>query len=268
MLLFCLLQGGITYVLVNNTDDPTPPKELVNFTLQNAITVGLLIGLILGADSISGERERGTLEALLLTPTSRRQLVVGKFLAGISVWLATMVITVPLMAMVSQGDEVFGPALFWGIIMGLLIAPAFTALGMILSFWSNSNKTSLFVSLTMYFVFFLPTLLLGGAQKGRVAYLLKRVNPMESFNHFLENVLVNNRTPHQMSLWFTSPVVFAVLVFGLLFLYASPGLRLEGGKMSKFWSSLGRRLGLAGSACLIVVPLSTSLVMAFQGITH
>ena len=115
----------------------------------------------------------------------------------------------------------------------------------------------------MYFVFFLPTLLVGGSQKGRVAYLLKRVNPMESFNHFLENVLVNNRTPHQMSLWFASPVVFAVLVYGLLFLYASPGLRLEGGKMSKFWSYLGRRLGVAGVASLIVVSLSPSLITAF-----
>ena len=38
--------------------DPTPPKELIYVTLMNAINVGMFMSLILGADSISGERER------------------------------------------------------------------------------------------------------------------------------------------------------------------------------------------------------------------
>jgi ABC-2 type transport system permease protein len=60
-----------------------PPKEMVFATLQIVFYVGGIIGMIIGADSISGERERGTLEALLLTPVSRRQIILGKFLAGL-----------------------------------------------------------------------------------------------------------------------------------------------------------------------------------------
>ena len=55
-----------------------PPAELVFLTLLSAISFGVLISLIVGADSISGERERATLEPLLLTPTGRRRIVAAK----------------------------------------------------------------------------------------------------------------------------------------------------------------------------------------------
>ncbi len=262
LLIFCILQGVLTYFMVSNTSDPTPPKEMVYFTLENAIAVGLLIGLIIGADGISGERERLTLESLLITPVSRRQLIVGKFLAAISPWPAALAITIPFLAVLSQGDEIFGPAVLWGTLMGTLMAPAFTAMGMLVSFWSNSNRTSLFVSLIMYLVFYIPTELPSGGQAGKYGRLLKSVNPMESNGHFLEKILVNNRGLAEFWPWLKAPVIFAILVYVLLFWYASSRLRLEG-KAGKFWSFLGRRLGLSTIAFLMI-SLSTFPTRAFQ----
>lgn len=240
LLIFCVFQGVMTYLMVSNTSDPTPPKEMVYFTLENAIAFGLLIGLIIGADSISGERERLTLEALLLTPASRRQIIVGKFLASISPWPAAFAITIPFLAALSQGDEIFVPAVLWGAIMGTLMAPAFTALGMVMSSWSNSNKTSLFTSLVLYLVFFIPTQLPGGAQAGRYGRFLKRINPMESNGHFLEKVLVNNRGLVEFWPWLASPVLFAVIVYVLLFFYPVPEFSLEAETIEQFswlWGS-------------------------------
>jgi ABC-2 type transport system permease protein len=85
ILIYGIFLGVVTYVVASNSElSLIPPKEMVYETLKNAMAVSLFIGLIIGADSISGERERATLESLLLTPTSRRQIVGGKFLAGIS----------------------------------------------------------------------------------------------------------------------------------------------------------------------------------------
>ncbi len=263
LLIFCILQGALTYFMVSNTSDPTPPKEMVYFTLENAIAVGLLIGLIIGADGISGERERLTFESLLLTPASRRQIIVGKFLAAISPWPAALAITIPFLAVLSQGDEILGPAVLWGTLMGSLMAPAFTAMGMVVSFWSNSNRTSLFVSLVMYLVFFIPTQLPSGGQAGKFGRLLKSVNPMESNGHFLEKILVNNRGLAEFWPWLKSPVLFAVIVYVLLFWYASSRLRFEGGKTGKFWSYWGRRIGLSVIAGLMI-PLNTFPVVACQ----
>ena len=237
MLLFCVIQACTSYAMVGNTADPTPPKEMVYFTIENAIACGLFMGVILGADTISGERERASLEALLLTPTSRRQIVFGKFLAASSPWAAAMVITGPFVFVLSQGDEVLGHALLWGAIMGTMLATAFAALGMIVSIWCNSNRSSLFVSLVAYFAFLMPTLLPGGAQAGKFGRFLKRLNPMESNGHFLEKVIVNNRPPSEFSDWLASPVLFTALVLGLLFLYASPGLGLAAGRAKRLFKA-------------------------------
>ncbi len=245
LLAFCIFQSVMTYLMVSDTSDPTPPKEMVYYTLENAIAFGLLIGLIVGADSISGERERLTLEALMLTPASRRQIVAGKFFAGISPWPAALVITIPFLIVLSEGDEVLGPAVLWGTVMGTLMAPAFTALGMVISSWSNSNKTSLFVSLVLYLVFFIPTQLPGGAQAGRYGRFLKRINPMESNGHLLEKLLVNNRGLAEFWPWLASPVIFAVIVYVLLFLYPVPKFGLEAEEMGNLLPFWRRRIDMS-----------------------
>jgi len=237
VLFFCIMLGGASLLqAVISVDDVIPPREMIFSVLGLGISFGLVMGLVIGADSLSGERERSTLEALLLTPTSRWDIVAGKFLAAISLWPVAMVLTGPYVALLAQGDEALGPALLWGAVLGTLLAASFAGLGMLVSFWSNANKTSLTISLTLYLLFFLPTQMPSGAQKGAMGYLLKRVNPIEAVNQFLENVIVNNRTPRHMLPWLTGPAVFAVLVLGML-VWQAEGLGLEGGPtwLSRFW---------------------------------
>ena len=227
ILIYGILLGIMSFGIASDSElDLIPPKEMVFFTLQIVIAAGIFIGLIIGADSLSGERERATLEALLLTPASRRQLVLGKFLAAISPWPVTLAITIPYMYVLAQGDEIFGEAVFWGVLLGSLLTLGFTGLGMLVSFWSNTNKTSYFLSLTLYLLCLVPTQWIGPLQKGFVGKFVQRVNPMEATNEFLEKILVNHRSLHEFQSWLRSPVVFAVLVLVLLFLYASPRLRL------------------------------------------
>ena len=265
ILTYSVLMGILVYVLSFNSElSLIPPKEMVYEMLKNAMAVSLFISLIIGADSLSGERERSTLEGLLLTPTSRRQIVVGKFLAGISAWPAAFAITIPYLYVVSQGDEILGPAIFWGGLLGSVLVPAYTGLGMLVSFWSNSNKTSYFVSLGIYILFLVPAQLPGRAQTGAAGQFLQWVNPVAATNHFLSKHLVNYRTLAEFWTWLTSPVVFAVLILGLLLLYAGPGLRLEGGKSSRFWSVVRRAAGSFLIGCLILA-LGVSPAMAFQG---
>jgi ABC-2 type transport system permease protein len=252
LLMFSVLLGIMAYVLASNSElDLIPPKEMVFLTLQAAVAVGLFIGLIIGADSFSGERERATLEALLVTPTSRRQIVVGKLLAALTSWPAALVLSIPYLFVLSQGDPAFGQALFWGSIIGTLLALCFTGFGMLVSIWSNSNKTSLFISLIFYLLCLLPTQFPGTAQTGTMGRLLKRVNPIESANHFLEKVVVNNRTLDEFGDWLVAPVLFAVVVLGLLLFYAGPALRLEAARAPLIRPLRGRGAGLLLIACLM-----------------
>jgi len=264
LLIYSVLLGIMTYVMASNSElSLIPPQEMVYETLKAAIAVGLFISMIIGADAISGERERSTLESLLLTPTSRRQIVFGKFLAAISPWPVALAITIPYLKVLSQGDAVFAQAVPWGALLGTALSPAFTGMGILASFWSNSNKTSLFTGLGIYILFLLPTQLPGSAQTGTMGSLLQQVNPIAATNHFLSKVLVNNRHVGEFWPFLISPALFAALVYVLLFWYAGPSLRLEGGKASKFWVSVGRLIGFSVIACFMIL-LSTTPAMALQ----
>ena len=228
VIIYSILLGVTAFVTSNNSElELIPPKELVFMTLSTAIAIGLFIGLVTGADSISGERERGTLEALLLTPTSRRQIVLGKFLAAVSPWPLALALAYPYLALFSQGGQAWARALLWGAFVGSLLTLAFAGLGMLVSIWSDSNKTSMVVALVIYIAFYIPTQWAGAAQTGVTGRLFKRVNPMEAGNHFLEKVLVNNRTLAEFWLWLAAPAVFLVLTLGVLFVYAAPRIRVE-----------------------------------------
>ena len=230
IILYSIFLGVASFVFASNSElDLMPAKEMVYLTLSGAITVGLFIALIIGADSFSGERERSTLEALLLTPTNRTQMVVGKFLASISPWPVAMIICIPYVVLLSQGDEILGTALLWGGIIGTILSPAFTGFGMLVSIWSSSNRTSIFVSLTVYLLFLLPVQFPGGAQTGTMGRLLKQLDPLEGADHFLEKIIVNNRTVGELLPFIWSPILFAALVFLLLFVFAAPRLSLDGG---------------------------------------
>jgi ABC-type transport system involved in multi-copper enzyme maturation permease subunit len=224
---YTVLLGGYAYWMARDSGvSLIPPKEMVFELLKAELLAGIFMGLIIGADSLSGERERATLEGLLLTPTSRRQLVGAKFLAACSTWPVALLVTVPYFKVLSQGDEVFGQAVLWGAAFGTVVTPGFTALGMLVSARSNSNKTSMFVSLALFLLFVLPTQLPGNAQGGFIGLLGQQVNPLGAYRYFLAKILVNNATPSQVWVYAVSPAVFGVLMIGFL-LYIGSALNID-----------------------------------------
>ena len=204
-----------------------PPVEMAFLTILSGISFGLFVGMVIGADSISGERERATLEPLLLTPAKPRQIVFGKFLAAMSPWPVTFLLTIPYVVVLAHGDNVVQEGLLLGALLGGLLAIAFTGFGMLVSIWAKSNRASLFASLVVYLVFLIPTQWPGSAQKGDLGYLIQQFNPLQASSEFLEKVLVNNRTVAEKMPYMLAAIFAAVGVMAVLFLYAAPRLRLD-----------------------------------------
>jgi ABC-type transport system involved in multi-copper enzyme maturation permease subunit len=258
ILIYTIVLAVMVYVYSFNTElSLIPPKESVYEMLKNAMAVSMFVALVVGADTLSGERERNTFESLLLTPISRRQIITGKFLAALSIWPVAYVIAIPFMNVLSQGDEVLIPAILWGLGTGTVMVVAFTALGMLVSFWSSSNKVSYFASLGIYVLLLVPAEL-PGTSSGAAGQFLQWINPMASVNHFLSKHLVNYEPLSLFWSWLIAPAVLALLSFGTLFFYAGPGLRLEPGKTSWPWAKkLVRAIGL-GSMVVLILMLSIS----------
>lgn len=253
--IYSVILGLLSYVLASNSElSLIPPKEMVFLILQTALLVGGFIAAIMGADCISGERERATLEALLITPSSRFQIVLGKLLAAITPWPAAMLTTIPYLWTLSQGDEVFAQAVFWGFIFGTLLTIGYTGIGMLASIWSASNRTSLGMSLLFFIMCALPVQFPGNTQTGVMGRFLKALNPMEAADHVLEKLLVNNRTLDELTTYLRSPVILPVLVLTILLVYAAPRLRLDPGIP---WSFRSKRKALTST----ILPLALSLLI-------
>ncbi|HLF72856.1 MAG TPA: ABC transporter permease subunit, partial [Anaerolineales bacterium] len=264
MLIYSVVLGFMVYIYSFNTElSLIPPKEATYEMLKNAMAVAMFVGLIIGADSLSGERDRATLESLLLTPASRRQIIIGKFLAAFSTWPAAYVIAIPYLYVLAQGDEVFGPSLFWGLITGTVLVIGYTGVGMLVSFWSSSNKVSYFVALGIYAMLLVPAEL-PGKSAGAAGQFMQWINPMAAVNHFLSKHLVNYRSVAEVGTFLTTSIVLAVLSFTALFLVGA-GLRLESGRGSKVWEKLGRAIGLSVIAGLMLASfLLAAPAYAFQ----
>jgi ABC-2 type transport system permease protein len=226
---FSLLLSLIAYLAATTTDlNFLERRESVSLTLQVAIGVGSLLALLVAADAISGERERGTLESLLLTPTSRLQLAGGKMIAALSLWFAAFAITIPYVWFLGRGIRVTGDALLSGLVVGSLLAIFLTSLGLIISALARSNRGSLSLGLFLLLAVFAPTQLPTGAEKGWVGELLLRVNPVTAGERYVGRIVVEGHGWSQDLSWLVSPLVGATLFAGAATLVSARLLRLRG----------------------------------------
>jgi ABC-2 type transport system permease protein len=264
ILVYSILLGAMAYVSwYNAVLDILPSQEAVSDLLWNAMTVSTFLGLIIGADTLSGERDRATLESLLLTPASRSHIVLAKLLAGVSIWPVAFIIAIPYLVALALGKDILGSALFWGAITGSILVIGYTGMGMLISFWSGSNKVSYFVSLGIYALLLIPAELPGDTVEF-VGQFMQWINPMAATNHFLSHTL-DQGAGNEFLTWLLSSLALAALSVGLLLGYMSRSLRLEAGTNIRFWEKLRRAIGLLMIAGLTVASLLVSPVYAFQG---
>lgn len=136
--------GGL-YAMVaaassNDVSSTTPVGKLF-FAAVTAVELGLicLLAPALTADLISGERERQTLDLLLVTPLSRRQIVVGKLVAALGSLLLLIVLALPIQAISVLIGGIGLEELLVGLLLLGLTATTYGCVGL---FWSARLRTT------------------------------------------------------------------------------------------------------------------------------
>jgi ABC-2 type transport system permease protein len=228
-LAYSLLLSIMTYLVATNSVlNFLEQRESVNLTLQVAVAVGALLVLLTAADSLSGERERGSLECLLLAPVERHELIIGKGIAALSLWVVAFVVSTPYVWFLGRGVGLVGVALLGGLAVGGLLAVFLCGLGLLVSTLAGSNKASLSVCLLLLFAFFAPTQLPAGAQQGWAGDLFIRLDPFSAGLHYLGKLVVDAHPAQQDASWLASPAL-AALIAVLAALAGSRVLGLRGG---------------------------------------
>jgi ABC-2 type transport system permease protein len=210
---FSVLVSVLAYLAATNQAlNFLEQRESVNLVIQVGMIVGALLSLLAAADAISGERERGTLESLLVSPVSRTELVGAKLLAALSLWFAAFGVLAPYTWFLGRGLGVVATALGASLLVGTLLAVFLSSFGMLVSLFASSNRVSLSVSLFVLLALFAPTQLPAGAKQGWFADLLLHVNPVTSGEHFVNRLVIGASSWSQETEWLVSPVLGAVVL--------------------------------------------------------
>jgi ABC-2 type transport system permease protein len=97
----------------------------------------------------SEERKMGTLEVLLTLPVTTRDMVFGKFVAGVALVALALALTLPIPIMVSLlGDLDWGPVV-GGYLGALLLGSTYLAIGLCVSARTDNQVVSLMLTLVI-----------------------------------------------------------------------------------------------------------------------
>jgi ABC-2 type transport system permease protein len=204
--LFSAFLSVVLYLLATNTSlNLLEQREAVTLMSQLGVAVGAILALILAADAVSGERERSTLEALLLSPAPRH---------------------VPYLWFLGHGIGIAGEATAATLVVGTMLAVALAGLGLSVSAATDSNRASLSICLLVLLALVAPTQLPPAAQSGWAGDALFRLNPVTAGEHYLGRLLTDGHSWSQDISWLLSPAIAAgVLLAVTAVSAASVGLR-------------------------------------------
>jgi ABC-2 type transport system permease protein len=211
---FAVVLSVTTYLVASNRAlNFLEQREAVALTVQLAVAVGALLVALGAADAVSGERERGTLESLLLTPAPRRSLVAGKALAALSLWGAAFVVSVPYLVYLAGGVGSTAAALESGLLVGSLLAVFVAGLATLVSSLVASNRLSLSITLFVLLALYAPTQM--PTAVGWVGETLRRLDPFTAGTQVLSDVVLGAGTMRGEVGWLASPLLGAAVAAAL-----------------------------------------------------
>ena len=195
--LIMIIAMATIYVQVRN---PMPRDFIMmmrNILVPTLLYFAPVLGVALGCDTISGEREKGTLKLILSQPVYRDTVINGKFLAATSA-LSLAVLITSLMSMgaliivigvTPTAEETLRTALF--LPFSILFTMTYYSIA---AFVSTSKKTSqsVILSIALWAVFTFAVPILAITSPSDVVEAISSVSPNYHFNKISEYLLTSH----------------------------------------------------------------------------
>jgi len=203
------------------------PDTWYNPDLKTSIyIVPGLIGVILTmtmvmltAMAVARERERGTLEQLIVSPLRRGELIVGKIVPYIAMGYVQMTLILLL------GHVIFGVPFSGSVLLLYLLAFLFIAANLALGLFFSTLAQTQQQAMQMSFFFLLPNILLSGFMfpfeaMPRPAQLLAQALPLTHFLRIVRGIVLKGSQLPDLTLellWLCGILVLLVVVASLRF---------------------------------------------------
>jgi ABC-2 type transport system permease protein len=140
---------------------------------------------------VAGEKEKGTLESLLLTPLTKRKIIIGKLTAIAVFWLTVTLISLPYFIVLSFGTSMMPIILFYLYIVGTALVIAFSSIALIFSTILASTKNAMILGLLIFLVTLLPMFLSTTMKKAGFAKFINSYSPISASMKTMKDLFIN-----------------------------------------------------------------------------
>ncbi|MBN2349023.1 MAG: ABC transporter permease [Bacteroidales bacterium] len=171
----------------------------------------MLVSAIMTSISIAREKELGTMEVLLVSPLKPLQIILGKVTPYVLLSFINALVILALGNLVFHIPVRGSMALF--MIINLLYIVLALSLGILISTFSNSQQTAMFVSM---FALMLPTMLLSGfifpiENMPKVLQVLSNLMPARWFLAIIKNIMIKGTG--LLYVWKETLILIGFIVF-------------------------------------------------------
>jgi len=174
-------------------------QQVIRYVLQTASVIILFVMPMITMRTYAEEKRSGTIELLLTSPVTDLQIIIGKFLGALGLYVAMLLVTVLYVAILFvYGNPEWRPliAAYLGL---LLMGGAFLSLGLLISSTTNNQIVAGIVS----FVVFLLLWIIGWFAESAgptVGDITRYLSITEHFDDFSKGIIDTKHVIYYLSL--------------------------------------------------------------------
>jgi ABC-2 type transport system permease protein len=189
----CGVLSVFSLLLVSNTElSLLDNAQAVYMMSAIIIALALLIAVIRGSDGFAGERERETLETLLITPVSSNEVAIAKLMGLIFSWLIVFVLSIPYLWTLGSTGQNLISAIIYLFVAGTLLVVIFGGFTLALSARMKTLKGTLSIGLAAFLLSGSPILLGPSLRQSTVGRFVDLINPFANALNMLDSVVVDS----------------------------------------------------------------------------
>jgi len=216
----CLSVFGI--LLVSNTELSLLDNAQVVYDMTGIVAaLGGLLALVVGTDAIAGERERGSLVPLLLTPIPRNGILFGK-LGGVAIaWAVLYILSLPYLWAVGSTGQNMLDGMLVSAILGTPVVLGFGFFGLGLGCWLSSARGAQLMGLITFTLSASPLVLGPSLRQSAVGRMFDAINPFSAAVNAYDAVIIDSQSLIMQG----SHILVAYVWLAIAFWFARSGFR-------------------------------------------
>lgn len=193
LLAYGAVLSAFALLLVSDTELSLLDNAQVVTMMAGTVTAaGAVLAVILGADAFAGERERGTLVPLLVSPLTPGELLMGKALGLANAWGVMYLLALPYLWAVGAGGQNLVQSMVYLALFGTPLVLGFGYLAMALSARTGSVLSALLTGLIVLLFCASPLLIGPGLRNSVIGRAFDTVNPFAGALNTYDSVIVDS----------------------------------------------------------------------------